>query len=130
MRSKVLSTLFVAAALGLTATGAHAGALRYLGRKIKGGSNHAAQATVKDTKVVMTDAESAGRKTTGAMESAGDATKNAAESATDAVGNAATTTGSAVKAGATDTANGAKEAPHVAANGVSGAAKKVWHVIW
>ncbi|HEV2495785.1 MAG TPA: hypothetical protein VG204_22240 [Terriglobia bacterium] len=134
MRLKVLVTLIAAVMISMTAQNAEAGALRYLGKRIKGGTNQVAQSTVVPA---AKETQAAGKATSGAVSTAVDKTKNGAETAAGAVAAAGTATGSAAKTGALATrdgtvavANGVKATPGVVAQGTESLGKKIWHVIY
>lgn len=134
MRIRILSVLAIAA-LTLSSAGiAEAGAIRALGRKIKGGSNQVAQATVVPA---AKETQAAGKATGNAVSAGYDKTKGGVETAAGAVGAAGTATAGAVKTGAGATrdgavsiAQGAEAAPGAVAKGTQSLGRKVWHAIW
>ena len=145
MRLKILVTLIAAVMLSSTAPNAEAGAIRYLGRKIKGGTTQVAQATVVPA---AKETQAAGKATGNAVSTAATKTKNGVVTAADAVGTAGSATGSAVKTGALATkdgtvavangvkatpgaiAKGAEATPGLIAKGSESVGKKIWHAIW
>ena len=135
MRFRILAACAIAAlALSWSAATADAGAIRALGRKIKGGSNHVAQATVVPA---VKETQAAGKATGNALSTGAEKTKDGAVTAAGAVGAASTATAGAVKTGAGATrdgavsvAHGAESAPVVVAKGAQSLGSKVWHAIW
>jgi|GEM_PF-5735529 len=146
MRLKVLGTLVTAVIVSMMmAPNAEGGALRYLGKKIKGGTNQVAQSTVVPA---AKETQAAGKATSGAVSTAVNKTKNGAETAGGAVAAAGVATGSAVKTGAIATkdgsvavangvkatpgliAQGAEATPGVVARGTESLGRKLWHVIY
>lgn len=135
MRLRILAAFAITAlALSLTAPNAEAGAIRALGRKIKGGSSHLAQVTVVPA---VKDTQAAGKATGNALSTGAEKTKDGAVTAAGAVGAASTATADAVKTGAGATrdgavsiAHGAEAAPVVVAKGAQSLGAKVWHAIW
>src|SRR5713226_6776451 len=112
MRVKILYTLIAAVILSCAARNAEAGAIRYLGRKIKGGSRHVASATVKGGETAAAGVETAGKATVGAVETGAAATKNGGEAVVGGVAAAGTATGAAVKTGAMATKDGTVAVAH------------------
>src|SRR6516225_3434190 len=93
LRMRILTLLAAAVALTYTVQPAEAGAIRYLGRQIKGGSQEAANATVGA-------GETVGKATAGAVSSGANATKEGATAAGGGAAAVGTATGNAAKAGA------------------------------
>ena len=127
---RILKLLAAAVVVAYTVPTAHAGAIRYMGRKIKGGSKDAATATVGA-------GETAGKATTSTVTAGANATKEGAAAVgggVAAVGVAteegAKTGAGAVKKGAVTTVKGAEEAPAAAAHGVKAGANKIWKAVW
>ena len=127
---RILTLLAAAAALAYTVQPAEAGAIRYLGHQIKGGSQEAANATVGA-------GETVGKTTAGAVGSGANATKKGATAVGGgaaevgaATGNAAKAGAGAVKNGAVATAKGAEAAPGAVGHGVKVGSNKVWKAIW
>ena len=130
LRVKILKLLVAAVVAAYTAPAAQAGAIRYLARKIKGGSKQAAAATVGT-------GEAVGKATVGAVAAGAHATKEGAAAAgggVAAVGSAteegARSGAGAVKKGAVTTAKDAEAAPGAAAHGVKAGAARIWKAIW
>ncbi len=112
MRMTIFKVLPTAVMLICAVPLAQGGVLRYLGHKIKGGSQQAATTTAGA-------GETAGKATAGAAVTGADATKQGAE----AVGGGAAAAGTA-------TAKGAEQVPGATAHGVSAGAKAVWKAVW
>ena len=145
MRLNILATLIAAVMLSWTAQNAEAGAIRYLGRKIKRGTTQVAQSTVVPA---AKETQAAGKATDNALSTAADKTKNGVETAAGAVGAAGSATGNVVKTGAIATKDGtvavadaakaapgtivkgAEATPGLIAKGSESVGKKVWHAIW
>ncbi len=108
MRLKILATLIAAVMLSWAAQNAEAGAIRYLGRKMKGGTTQVAQSTVVPA---AKETQAAGKATDNAISTAADKTKNGVETAAGAVGAAGLATGNAVKTGAIATKDGTAPNP-------------------
>ena len=130
MRLKILKLLTAVVIPACTAPAAEAGVIRYLGHKIKGGSQQAASPTVGA-------GEAAGKATTRVVATGANATKEGAAAVGGGVAaagvateDAAKTGAGAVKQGAVTTAKGAEEALGAAAHGVKAGAKAVWKAIW
>jgi hypothetical protein len=130
MRMRILMLTAIGVMLVCAVPVAEAGALRYLGHKIKGGSQQAATATTGA-------GEKAGKASAGVVVTGADATKQGAEAvgggaaaAGTATADATKTGAGAVKEGAVTVAKGAEEAPGAAAHGVTSGAKAVWKAVW
>ena len=127
---RILTLLTAAAALAYTVQPAEAGAIRYLGRQIKGGSQEAANATVGA-------GETVGKTTAGAVATGANATKKGATAVGGgaaevgvATGQAAKTGAGAVEKGAVTTAKAVPGVPGAVGHGVKAGTNKVWKAIW
>jgi hypothetical protein len=119
MKSRIVLLFLAAAALAYPLPNARAGAIRFLGHKVKGETRDMAQPVASGGKVAI-----------GTVDAAKDTTVGAVGTGTNAVASSARTTGHAVKKGTLTAKDGVVGAPSTVAEGTKTMAQKVWKTVY
>jgi hypothetical protein len=123
MRQKICGILSFAVICGFWVPMAHAGVIRYTGKKVAEGASGARQVAASSGAALAGGSVSAGHAAT-------NATRNGVTAAAGGVAAAGAVAGGAIAGGASGAAHGVKMVPADVAGGAQSVARKFWHVLW